>query len=112
MPTSCSRRLEPFDPERAFPKRRIAALVLWAGLVVAMAAPVLIAAGSPYLAYRNLPYIVGGFAGIVCLSLFVIQPLLAAGYLPGVPSSGSADGTAGSARRSSPASSCMSAAST
>ena len=67
------------------PKRRIAALVLWAGLVVAMAAPVLIAAGSPYLAYRNLPYIVGGFAGIVCLSLFVVQPLLAAGYLPGVP---------------------------
>ena len=83
------------------PKRRIAALVLWAGLVVAMVAPVLIAAGSPYLAYRNLPYIVGGFAGIVCLSLFVIQPLLAAGYLPGVPSPGSADGTAGSARRSS-----------
>ena len=48
-----------------------------------MAAPVLIAATSPYLAYRNPAYIIGGFAGIVCLSLLLIQPLLAAQYLPG-----------------------------
>lgn len=48
-----------------------------------MAAPVVIAATSPYLAYRNPAYIVGGFAGIVCLSLLLIQPLLAAQYLPG-----------------------------
>jgi len=47
-----------------------------------MAAPVLMAATSPYLAYRNPAYIVGGFAGIVCLSLLLIQPLLAAQYLP------------------------------
>jgi predicted ferric reductase len=48
-----------------------------------MAAPVVMAATSPYLAYRSPAYIVGGFAGIVCLSLLLIQPLLAAQYLPG-----------------------------
>lgn len=67
----------------ASPKQRIPGLLIWAGLAVVMAAPMVLAATSPYLAYRNLPYIVGGFAGIFCLSLFVIQPLLAAGYLPG-----------------------------
>ncbi len=67
----------------ASPKRRIPGLLIWAGLAMVMAVPVLLAATSPYLAYRNLPYIVGGFAGIFCLSLFVIQPLLAAAYLPG-----------------------------
>jgi predicted ferric reductase len=65
------------------PKRRITALLIWAALGIVMAAPVVLATFSPYLEYRNLPYIVGGFAGIACLSLFVIQPLLAWGYLPG-----------------------------
>ncbi len=68
----------------AWPTRRFTDCLIWACLGAAMAGPVLIAATSPYLAYRSLPYIVGGFAGIVCLSLFVIQPLLAAGYLPGM----------------------------
>ncbi len=67
-----------------WPSRRLTAVLTWAGLVVVMAVPVLLAAASPYLAYRTLPYIVGGFAGIVCLALFVVQPLLAAGYLPGL----------------------------
>jgi predicted ferric reductase len=48
-----------------------------------MIVPVAIAAFSPYLASRNLPYIVGGFAGITGLSLLVLQPLLPAGYLAG-----------------------------
>jgi predicted ferric reductase len=65
-------------------KRILVSLLAWTGLLVVMAAPVVIAATSPYLAARNPAYIVGGFAGIVCLSLFVIQPLLAAGYLPGL----------------------------
>jgi predicted ferric reductase len=66
------------------PRTRLVAFLIWAGLTSVMAVPVVIAATSPYLAYRNLPYLVGGFAGILCLSLFVIQPLLAAGYLPGL----------------------------
>ena len=49
-----------------------------------MLIPVALAAASPYLAYRDAPYIIGGFAGILCLALFLIQPLLAAGYLPGL----------------------------
>ena len=64
-------------------KRPAVAVLAWAGLLAVVGVPVLLAAASPYLAYRNLPYIVGGFAGIVCLALFVVQPLLAAGYLPG-----------------------------
>lgn len=63
--------------------RPLVALLIWGALLVAIAAPILLAAVSPYLAYRNAPYIVGGFAGIVALALYVVQPLLAAGYLPG-----------------------------
>jgi predicted ferric reductase len=48
-----------------------------------MIAPVVIAAFSPYLESRSVPYIVGGFAGIVGLSLLFLQPLLPAGYLAG-----------------------------
>ncbi|TYC60585.1 ferric reductase [Rhodobacterales bacterium] len=60
-----------------------AAPFIWCGLIAVMVIPIVIAAFSPYLAYRNFAYIVGGFAGIFALALFVIQPLLAAGYLPG-----------------------------
>lgn len=59
-------------------------LVVWAALIAAAGLPVLFAAFSPYLAYRGAAYIVGGFAGIVGLSVLLIQPLLAAGYLPGL----------------------------
>ncbi|HEY8383443.1 MAG TPA: ferric reductase-like transmembrane domain-containing protein [Microvirga sp.] len=48
-----------------------------------MIGPIALAAFSPYLASRNLPYIVGSFAGITGLSLLFLQPLLPAGYLPG-----------------------------
>lgn len=64
--------------------RRISAILIWAGLSLLMAVPVLIAGTSPFLAYRNPAYIIGGFAGIICLSLLLIQPLLAANYLPGL----------------------------
>lgn len=65
------------------PKRRLIAVAAWAGVAAAMAAPVLLAAFSPWLAYRGPAYIVGGFAGIIGLALLFVQPLLAAGYLPG-----------------------------
>ncbi len=65
------------------PKRRTITLSIWLLLTAAMLVPILIAATSPYLAYRNLAYIVAGFAGIAALSLLLVQPLLAAGYLPG-----------------------------
>jgi len=65
------------------PQRRLRIFLTWAALAAVMGVPVLIAAASPYLAYRNAAYIIGGFAGIIALALLVIQPLLAAGYLPG-----------------------------
>jgi predicted ferric reductase len=71
-------------PDRTSPKRLIPAVLIWTALLVAMIAPILIATTSPYLAYRNAPYVVGGFAGILCLPLLLVQPLLAAGYLPGL----------------------------
>lgn len=65
-------------------ERRISSWLIWIAVVAIMIGPVLIAATSPYLAYRNAAYIAGGFAGIVGLALFVIQPMLASGFLPGV----------------------------
>ncbi|CAN7655386.1 ferric reductase-like transmembrane domain-containing protein [Agrobacterium tumefaciens] len=64
--------------------KRIAAFCIWGGLSLAMFVPVMVAATSPFLAYRTVTHIVAGFAAIVCLAFFLIQPLLAAGYLPGL----------------------------
>lgn len=59
--------------------------MIWAFLLCIVLAPVLIAAYSPLLAGREAVYIVGGMAGIIALAILLLQPLLAAGYLPGVP---------------------------
>jgi predicted ferric reductase len=37
------------------------------------------------LAWRGPVYILAGFAGIIALGLVLVQPLLIAGYLPGLP---------------------------
>jgi hypothetical protein len=47
--------------------------------------PIIVAAASPLLAYRDPVYIAAGFAGIVALVLMLVQPVLIGGYLPGVP---------------------------
>ena len=39
---------------------------------------------SPQLEWRHPVYIVAGFAGIIALSLLLVQPLLIGGYLPGL----------------------------
>jgi predicted ferric reductase len=62
---------------------RLPALLGWAGVALIMILPIVMAAFSPYLASRDLPYVIGGFAGIVALSLLFLQPLLPAGYLAG-----------------------------
>ena len=64
-------------------RRQVPAVLGWAGVAAVMIAPVVIAAFSPYLESRDVPYLVGGFAGIVGLSLLFLQPLLPAGYLAG-----------------------------
>jgi hypothetical protein len=62
--------------------RRIAAFTIWLSLALALSVPVAIAATNPFLEGRNFAYLLAGFAGIICLALFLVQPLLAAGYLP------------------------------
>ena len=61
------------------------ALLFWGMLVATIAISLFAAATSPLLAWREPVYIVAGFAGVVGLALILIQPLLAAGLLPGVP---------------------------
>lgn len=63
----------------------IHAVLTWAVLVTAVAVPMIIAAMSPLLAWRDPIYIVSGFAGVVGLALMLFQPLLARGNLPGLP---------------------------
>jgi predicted ferric reductase len=71
------------NPRRSQSRRKVLAGLAWSGIAAIMLAPVVMAAFSPYLASRNLPYIVGGFAGIFGLSSLFLQPLLPAGYLAG-----------------------------
>jgi predicted ferric reductase len=65
-------------------RRRVSSALTWGSVAAVMIVPVAVAAFSPYLVSRNMPYIVGGFAGIVGLSLLFLQPLLPAGYLTGL----------------------------
>jgi MYXO-CTERM domain-containing protein len=59
--------------------------LIWAALAAAICVPIAAAAASPLLAWRGPVYILAGFAGIVALGLMLVQPLLIAGYLPGLP---------------------------
>ena len=60
------------------------ALLIWAGLALAIVLPLTFAATSEYLAWRDPVYIAAGFAGVVALCLALVQPLLAGGWLPGL----------------------------
>lgn len=61
------------------------ATMIWAALAAAIFVPTIAAAFSPLLAWRDAVYIIAGFAGIVAFGLVLVQPLLIAGYLPGLP---------------------------
>ncbi|MEX0310655.1 MAG: ferric reductase, partial [Tateyamaria sp.] len=63
--------------------------LIWFGLVIAFLAPIGAAAFSPLLQWRDPIYIVSGFAGIAGMGLLMVQPLLAAGDLPGLSQSAS-----------------------
>lgn len=60
------------------------ALLIWAGLALAIVVSLSFAATSEYLAWRDPVYIVAGFAGVVALCFALLQPLLAGGWLPGL----------------------------
>lgn len=58
--------------------------LIWVALAAAVCVPIAAAAASPLLEWRGPVYILAGFAGIVALGLMLVQPLLIAGYLPGL----------------------------
>lgn len=60
------------------------ATLAWAALGAAITIPVGIATMSPLLAWRDPVYIAAGLAGAVAMTLILVQPLLAGGYLPGL----------------------------
>jgi hypothetical protein len=59
-------------------------VLIWVVLACAVIGPVAIATTSPLLAARSGVYVMAGIAGAAALALFLVQPLLAAGYLPGL----------------------------
>lgn len=59
--------------------------LIWAALILLVAAPIAFAATSPLLAWRDGVYAASGFAGMLALAILLAQPLLAGGYLPGLP---------------------------
>ncbi len=69
----------------ADPTRGLRAAFIWVAVAATLAVPIGIAATSPLLAWRDPVYIAAGFAGVVAMALFLLQPLLVAGYLPGFP---------------------------
>ncbi len=60
------------------------AALIWIALASAIAVPIAAAAASPLLAWRDPIYIAAGFAGVIAMTLVLVQPLLAGGYLPGL----------------------------
>jgi predicted ferric reductase len=60
------------------------AFLIWALLAAVIGVPFAAATASEQLAWRGPVYIIAGFAGIAALALVLVQPLLIAGYLPGL----------------------------
>jgi Ferric reductase like transmembrane component len=60
------------------------AILIWAALAIALVTPIVFAAASPLLAWRQPIYIVAGFAGVAALGLLLVQPLVIGGSLPGL----------------------------
>jgi predicted ferric reductase len=58
--------------------------LVWTALAIAVVVPVVLAAMSPLIAWRDGVYVASGFAGMLALALLLFQPLLAGGYLPGL----------------------------
>lgn len=59
-------------------------VTIWSVLILVLAIPIIAAAYSPQLQWRDPVYILAGFAGVISLCLLLVQPLLISGYLPGL----------------------------
>jgi predicted ferric reductase len=58
--------------------------LIWAVLAAAMGVPIALSLTSDLLEWRGPVYIIAGLAGMVALGLVLVQPVLIAGYLPGL----------------------------
>lgn len=65
--------------------RSAKAVLLWLALAAAVAVPIAVASASPLLQWRQPIYVAAGFAGVIAMALLLVQPVLAGGYLPGLP---------------------------
>ncbi len=61
-------------------------VLIWAVLALALTVPILLAAQSPLLQWRSPVYIIAGLAGVFALALLLVQPMLVAGWIPGLRS--------------------------
>lgn len=61
------------------------AALIWAVVAGSIVVSLAVAVTSPLLAWRGPIYVVAAFAGVLALALVLLQPLLVAGYLPGLP---------------------------
>ena len=57
-------------------------ILIWFALCLTLGIPIIAAAFSPQLQWRDSIYILAGFAGIIAFCLLLVQPLLIGGYLP------------------------------
>ena len=64
--------------------RLVKVTLIWAALAAVICVPIAFAAASPLLEWRGPLYMLAGFAGMIALGLTLVQPLLIAGYLPGL----------------------------
>ncbi|MFK7878211.1 ferric reductase-like transmembrane domain-containing protein [Roseobacter sp.] len=66
------------------PVSRKRVYLVWSAFLLVVIAPIAGAALSPLLAWREPVYVVAGFAGVIAFALLLAQPVLIAGYLPGI----------------------------
>lgn len=59
-------------------------MLAWMLLAACIAIPIGLAATSPLQASREALWIIGGMAGVVALALLLVQPMLAALFMPGL----------------------------
>lgn len=64
--------------------RRWVTAAVWALVAVVVGGALVLAALSPLQAFRTAPYMAASLAGVLSLGLLLLQPMLAAGYLPGI----------------------------
>ncbi len=57
---------------------------IWGVVIIAVVLPVVLAANSPLLQWRDPVYIIAGFAGVIAIALLLLQPLMAVSVLPGI----------------------------